>query len=166
MTADPDYLAKIRHFVTAARGRATAGGALPCSAVPSLRTTIVPFIRRMATRGVKVDLLAPPLSLSVYSEWTVSWTPFKAPPFASVMALQRCALQMTAGLENVRFDSFDTDESIVGNLGLYRDTEHVGNVDTYREMLRQIASGQAQVPLSDWLQHEVALKHEIDTYAP
>jgi hypothetical protein len=120
----------------------------------------------MATRGVKIDLLAPPLSLPVYSEWTVSWTPFKAPPFVSVMALQRCVLQMTAGLPNVRFDSFDTDEAVVGNLRLYRDTEHVGNVYIYREMLRRIASGQAQVPLSDWPQHEAALKHEIDTYVP
>jgi hypothetical protein len=166
VTATPAYMTKLRRYVEAARGRATAGAPLPCSAVPSLQTTIVPFIRRMAARGVKVDLLAPPLSLPVYSEWTVAWTPFKAPPFASVMALQRCALQMTAAFPNVRFDSFDTDESIVGNLSLYRDSEHVGSVDTYRRILRLVASGQARVTAQDWPQHEAALKREIDTYSP
>lgn len=166
LTTDPVYLARIRHFVASARGRATAGAALPCSAVPSLRTTIVPFIRRMTARGLKVDLLAPPLSLPVYSEWTVVWTPFKAPPFASVMALQRCAVQMTAGVPNVRFDSVDTDPAIVGDLHLYRDTEHVGDVDTFRHILRLIASGQARVTAADWPQHEATLKREIDTYSP
>jgi len=166
VTAEPSYMAKLRRYVEAARGKATGGARLPCSAVPSLQTTIVPFIRRMAARGVKVDLLAPPLSLPVYSEWTVAWTPFKAPPFASVMALQRCAVLMTAGLPNVHFDSFDTDESIVGNLSLYRDTEHVGRVDTYRRILQLIASGQARVTAQDWPQHEAALKREIDTYSP
>lgn len=165
VTADPSYLAKIRRFVASARGRATAGAALPCSTMPSLRT-IVPFVRRMASRGVKVDLLAPPLSLAVYSEWTVSWTPFTAPPFASVMALQRCAVQLTAGLPNVRFDSVDTDPQIVGDLRLYRDTEHVGDVGTYRRILHLVASGQAGVTADDWPRHEAMLKREIDTYSP
>ncbi len=166
VTTEPAYLAKLHGYVEAARGRATAGAPLPCSAVPSLQTTIVPFIRRMAARGVQVDLLAPPLSLPVYSEWTVAWTPFKAPPFASVMALQRCAVLMTAGLPNVHFNSVDTDPAIVGNLSVYRDTEHVGSVDTYRRTLPLIASGHARVAPQDWRQHEALLKHEIDTYSP
>ena len=165
MTADRGYMARVRRFVALARGKATAGQALPCSAIPSLNTTIAPFVREMASRGVQVDLLAPPLSLAVYSEWSVSWTPFKSPAFPSVMALERCALQMTAGLPNVRFDSFDTDPSIVGNPALYRDTEHIGGVDTYRELLRRIASGKAQVQLEEWPQHEATLKREIDTFA-
>ncbi|HEY1750700.1 MAG TPA: hypothetical protein VGG29_05525 [Caulobacteraceae bacterium] len=166
VTAKPDYLARVRRNVALARGRATRGAPLPCSSMPRLKTTIAPFIRTMAARGVKVDLLAPPLSLAIYSEWTVSWTPFTAPPFPSVMALQRCLLQMTAGLPNVRFDSFDTDPAIVGDLRLYRDTGHVGDVETYRQILRRIAAGQAQVTLDEWPQHQAALQREVDAFSP
>jgi hypothetical protein len=166
LTTSPAAVAEIAGLVATTRGMVTTGPDAPCGLVPAIKDVIAPFVRRMAGRGVAVDILAPPYSLGIYATWTADPGRFPASPFASVMALQRCALQETAGLPNVRFHGLGADPAVVGNLGLYRDVGHLADYATYQAMLDRISAGANVVTPARWPQYEATLKREVDAFRP
>jgi hypothetical protein len=164
LTTSPAAVAEIAGLVATTRGKVTTGPDASCDVVPAIRDVIAPFVRRMAARGVAVDIVAPPYSLGIYATWTADPARFPASPFASVMALQRCALQETAGPPNVRFHGFGADPAIVGNLGLYRDVGHLDDYATYQVILNRIAAGANVVTPAQWPAYQATLKREVDAF--
>jgi hypothetical protein len=164
MTSQPELMAKARRFVALARGRVTAGAPFPCERVTVLRV-LTPFIRREAARGVTIDILSPPYSLALYSDWTASLNPFPGPPFATAMALRRCVLQATAGLPNVYFHAFDADP-LTANLTLYRNLGHIRDHAVYQAILNHIAARDHLLTPAQWPAFEARLKQEVDAFAP
>jgi hypothetical protein len=175
LTQRPAELAQLAREVEAHRSTVTAGRDLGCEAVPAVGTVVMPFVREMSARGVAVELLAPPYSLAYYfhhygvksaaheSSETIVSGPDRFPRY---MALRRCALQMSAGLPNVRFDGFDDDPSVVGDLASYGSEGHLRGYAAYDRLLRRIAAGQATLRPADWPAYEAKVKAEIDAFQP
>jgi hypothetical protein len=164
LTTSPGAIAEIAGQVAATRGKVTAGPDASCDLMPAIRDVIAPFVRRMAARGVAVDLVAPPYSLAIYATWATVPFRFPASPFASIMALQRCTLEETAGLPNVRFHAFGADSAVVGNLRLYRDVGHLVDYPTYQMLLDRVAAGDNVVTPAEWPAYEATLKREVDAF--
>jgi hypothetical protein len=164
MTAQPELMAKARRYVALARGRAAAGAPFPCERVTVLRV-LTPFIRREAARGVIVDILSPPYSLALYSDWTASLNPFPGPPFVTAMALRRCVLLATAGVPNVYFHAFDADP-LTANLSLYRDLGHIRDDSVYQAILNHIAARDHLLTPQQWPAFESRLKRDVDAFQP
>lgn len=164
LTSSPAAVAEIAGLVAKTRGKVTTGPDASCALVPAIKEVIAPFVRRMSARGVAVDIMAPPYSLAIYATWTADPQRFPASPFASIMALQRCALQETAGLPNVRFHGFGADPAMVGNLGLYRDVGHLEDYATYQTILDRIATGANVLTPAQWPAYEATLKREVDAF--
>jgi hypothetical protein len=165
IAAFPDAVAALSHEIELARGAVIAGPEASCDDVPAIKTLVAPFVRRMAARGVIVDIITPPYSLAIYSKWTLSPDSFAAAsPLAEIMALQRCALDQTAGEPNVRFHGLGNIPGIVGNLRLYRDVGHLADYATYQAILDRIAAGTNVITPAQWPQYEATLKREIAAY--
>jgi hypothetical protein len=172
-TTSPQYFAKLAQAVEISRAWVTQAPAVACDAMPNVGS-ILPFVRRMAARGVSVDLLFPPYSLAVYSDWSVNSPaalahtnfPGKGAVFANLVSLRRCAVEMTSGLSNVRVHAFDAELSITGNLSLYKDTSHLLDYGTYRYILLRIGRGDAVLTKADWPRFETALKKAVEEFRP
>jgi hypothetical protein len=167
MTARPKFMALATGYVVAGHGTVTSGPLIPCEAVPALGDVIFPVVRRLAARGVHVDLVAPPYSLASYFRRPVTLgTDFGgAGLFPRLMAIRRCALEMSAGLPNVRFFSFDDDLPLVGDLNNYADFAHLHSGKPYQMLLQRIAAGSGVVRPEDWSTVEARLKAELNAYA-
>jgi hypothetical protein len=170
LTDFPDQLAHIAHDVAVTRGWLTRGQELPCSAMPKL-AHVMAQLRAIAARGVAIDIIVPPYSLYMYPNWS------DIPPqlgasfhhdqaFAQMMSLRRCALEETAGVANIRIHAFDTDTAITGNLALYRDTSHLFDPGTYRQILMHVAKGDSVLTLQAWPSFEAKLRDEVEELPP
>lgn len=162
MTTRPELMLRAARYVRLARGAVTRGAPFACERIPALNEVLLPFIRRMAARGVTIDILSPPYSLAIYAEWTVNRNPFPGPPFATAMALRRCALEGTAGVPNVYFHAFDTDLPLTENLALYRDVGHIRDYGAYVTILKHIAARDHVLTPGQWPTFEARLKQDVD----
>ncbi len=160
LTSQPGKVAEIARQVAAKHAVGFADTQVSCGSLPVLRNIIFPTVRRLAARGVTVDLLAPPYSLAYYFDGSSSDT------FPRLMAIRRCALDMSAGIPGVRFHSFDADLPIVGDLAVYSDVGHIRDHATYDHILRSIAAGERVVRPGQWETIEVQLKSELASFAP
>jgi hypothetical protein len=168
LTTQPAEIAAITRDAEIARSTVTSDPEVSCAAIPALARDVFPSVHRLAARGVKVDLLAPPYSLAFYfrSSSSGEGSATSRSLFARLMAIRRCALAASAGIPGVQFHSFDTDLSIVGNLSEYGDVGHIRDYATYDRILRGIAAGGAVVAPDRWDAVEAQLKSELTSYSP
>jgi hypothetical protein len=168
MTATPEDMAPIKRAAEMSRAWVTKAPATSCDAIPSLRTVILPFVRRMAKRGVSVDILSPPYSLALYSDWSVNKDVFsgKGAVFANLMALRRCTIEMISGIENVRFHTFDADLAVTGDLSNYYNSAHIGKYEIYKYIANRIAEGNAVLTAERWPVFETTLKEAVEKFMP
>jgi hypothetical protein len=130
--------------------------------------------KRIAARGVAVDVLMPPYSLGLYADWSVRHSqpgvaqvfPTPGSVFSKLVSLRRCAVQAMDGVPNVRVFGFDTDASVTGDLSLYRDTSHLLRPQAYRSLLDRMARGDSVVSWAAWPAYEAQLRQEVQTYRP
>jgi hypothetical protein len=156
LTTQKGHLADIAHAMIVNSGAIDRSAPVSCAAVPSLTAMIMPAARRLAARGVSVDFLAPPYSLAYYFQ--------VSDRFARLMALRRCALEMTRWIPGARLFSFDTDLKIVGDLSNYSDAGHIREYSVYDGILRSIANGQDVVPPGRWGAVEAKLKRDLAAF--
>jgi hypothetical protein len=164
MTTYPDTMLEVARYLETARGRATLGAPVSCDDIPVVKTLLAPFIRRMAARGVTIDLLSPPYSLAIYYEWTAGPKPFPGPPFPTAMAIRRCVLEQTAGLPNVYFHAFDADLQLTDNLSLYKDYGHITGYNLYLAVLKHIEARDHVLTLGQWPAYEARLRRDVDMF--
>jgi hypothetical protein len=166
----PGAVAHLAAAADASRSWVTSAPEIDCGEVPVLRKTLVPFLRRMSARGVPVDLLLPPYSLAVYSEWSLNyrgkWFPGRGSVYANLMALKRCTVLAADGLPNVRVHAFDTDFELTRNLALYYDSSHIYEPGRYRYILHRVARGDAVLRAADWPRFEATLRKAIEEFGP
>jgi hypothetical protein len=164
----PEAMAKLARAVEDSRGWVTSAPDMPCSAVPVLGKTLLPFLERMAARGVSVDLLLPPYSLALYADWSLNyrgnWFPGKGSVYANLMALKRCTVLAVEGKTHVRVHGFDTDFTITRDLTRYFDSSHIQDRETYRTILARMARGDALVTAATWPAYEQSLKAAIQAF--
>ena len=164
----PGAIAELDAAADASRAWVTSAPEITCDQVPVLRETLVPFLRRMAERGVPVDLLLPPYSLALYAEWSLNyrgkWFPGRGTVYANLMALKRCTVLAADELPNVRVHAFDTDFSMTRNLNLYYDSSHLYEPEAYRDILRRVARGDAVLRAADWPRFEATLRKAIEEF--
>jgi hypothetical protein len=149
----------------------TQGANLPCDEFPHLEGMLMPFVKKMAARGVKVDLILPPYSLAIYSDWSVNYPfnkifPQKGGPFANFVSMRRCTVEAASGIENVYVHAFDTDFAITGNLALYLDTGHILDQKTSHDILGHVAKGDSILTTAKWTQYEAALTNAVLQFKP
>jgi hypothetical protein len=164
LNGDSHEVAFLARRATSERMTVTSGPAVPCAAIPALRTVILPAARRLSARRVTLDLLAPPYSLAYYFSGDTPQANEEA--FSRLMALRRCTLEATAGLRGVRFHSFDTDLSIVGDLSNYKDVGHIRKYELYERLARSVAAGANVVSPERWEQEQATLKAELAAFTP
>jgi hypothetical protein len=166
-----DYMKKLRAAANDSRSIVTAYRPVSCMSLPGLTDRLTPLVKRLAARGVIIDLYFPPYSLAVFSEWT-----FNPPPggaldiggsvFSSLMTLRRCTLELLGHYKNVRISAFETNFSITANLQNYTDSAHLRRVETYRDLLLQMANGRSMLTKEKWPEFEAELKKAVDNFNP
>jgi hypothetical protein len=171
VTARKSALAQLSRAVEASRGWVTTGPKIDCTDLPALDDIVMPFVRRMAARGVSVDLLVPPYSLAFYSDWSFNFPDKnvfreKGDVWASSMALRRCTIEAAQGIPNVRLHLLDTDFTITANLAHYLDSVHLFDLDIHRYVLGRIARGDASLSPQQWPDYEARLKAAVDAFVP
>jgi hypothetical protein len=144
---------------------------IPCERMPHLADTLLPFVTQMAEQGILVDLLMPPYSLALYTDWNVnaplsSFFPGNGAPFANFASLRRCVVEMTSGLPNVRVHAFDNDVAITGDLSRYVDSAHILDRETSRQILLGIARGDATLDIDTLGEFDANLRDKIERFRP
>lgn len=162
LTQSPALIATFHRQVVASRQWATKGAFVPCSAIPAIRDVIAPNVRRLAARGVAVDVVSPPYSLAYYG---VIGFPAQQ-TFAHFMALRRCALEATAGLPGVRFHGFDDDLPLVGAMANYKDPGHLRGYAAYAYLLAHVAAGDRVLAAPGWQAFEAQVASDVDAFDP
>lgn len=162
LTDSPALIATYHRQVIAARPWLTEGPAVPCSEIPAIQKVIAPNVRRLAARGVAVDLVSPPYSLAYYG--VVGFRGQET--FAHFMALRRCALAATAGLPGVRFHAFDDDLPLVGALANYKDPGHLRGYAAYAYVLKHIVAGDRVLTPAGFPAFEARAAREVEAFDP
>lgn len=171
VTQRPEVFAKLRRAAQAGRTWVTSADELDCSHMSALEKTIGPYVRRMASRGIELELYFPPYSLSVYSDWTENFPEGhffagRGAPFANLSALRRCAVEAFDGVANLRLHAFDTDLSITADLSRYVDSTHLLDLEAYRVILQRIAARSSVLTRSTWPAFARSYREAVVGFAP
>jgi len=171
LTASPDKMEKLREAAEVSRNWVTGAPPVSCDAMQYLSTVLLPFVERMSARGVFIDLLLPPYSLALYSDWSANDPydkifPEHGAPFANLVSMRRCVVEMTSKIKNVHVHAFDNDSVITGDLSRYMDTGHILDLETSRQILLRVAKGDAVLTVDRWSEFENSLRNLVNKLKP
>jgi hypothetical protein len=171
VSSRPEAIEKIRYAADVSRGKITSRQTVTCQSLSALTDIVTPFVKRMAARGVVIDLFFPPYSLAVYSDWAVNFptgTFLKADVsvFDGLLALRRCTVELVRDAPKVGIHAFDTDLAITSDMANYVDSTHLKHVKTYQVVLQRIAARSSLLTKENWPTFEAKFKKAVEEFRP
>lgn len=171
ITDSRDRVTKLVDAVDASRSWITRGQPVGCGAMPL--QGILPYLKRLSSKGVQIEILFPPYSLAMYADWSLNSPPTvmgvhfdRGAAFAGLASLRRCAVELTAGMSNVRVHALDADTSITGNLSGYVDTMHMYGLPQYRDVMLHVARRDAVLTPENLSRFEADLAKKVEEFRP
>ena len=165
----PEKIAKHEKDAVAGRSWVVSQPPLSCERIPALSRSIIPRIRQLAARGIKVDLIIPPYSLAVYTDWTMNFRPGQffdghGAVWASLIGLRKCLVEEVDNISGVSVHAFDTDLSITADLTRYLDSSHLYDPDAYQDLMTRVSKRSDVLTVSNWDAYARALEQAVLRY--
>lgn len=150
-----------------------AKSGLSCSRIPYLESILAPFLRKMASKHVAVDLVFPAVPYGLYYDWIDNRPPVSqdallpGPVFDQFMVFEKCvvATRDQVGGDDIRVLALDSNDQISGNLRRYLDTLHLIDPAAYQLEAHMIANGDGQITSDNFDQHEAELRAKVSHWA-
>ena len=116
-----------REAIERHRAEVATPSQLDCANLDAVNRQLLPFVRELSARGIRVDLFFPPYSYVVYYDWLA--TPERrmvvGPAFLEdQLLMRRCLVDAASVVPHTRVFAFDDLEWLAGDLRNYSDTTH------------------------------------------
>lgn len=166
----PGAMAKLQRAADLTRSTVLDGDPPTCREIDGLNQVVIPYARKLAARGIEVEVLTAPFAMSAYSDWAVNWPRHnfirREGIYANLMALRRCAVEGLEGIPHVRVHSFDTDLALVGDMRNYFDSAHLVRPEAYQYVLDSIAARSHLLNEENFAAYEAKLRQEVSHFNP
>jgi hypothetical protein len=171
VSSRPEALIKIRHAADVSRGKIASQKSVMCESLSALTDIVAPAVKRLAGRGIVVDLYFPPYSLAVYSDWAVNFPAgtflkSEASVFDGLLALRRCTVELMRDVTKVGIHAFDTDLTLTSDMANYVDSTHLKKVETYQHVLQRIAARSSVLTKENWPTYEANFRQAVEEFRP
>lgn len=154
-------MAMLARLVETYRPTIGAPSGKTCADFRAVGEQLVPRVRAFAAEGVKMDILIPIVS---YASYYTNISETSVTRLDEEMIARRCLVEAVGDLPNVRVFAFDDDPSIAGDLGNYRDVNHIHGPDLSRRFISAIATGDGALTGANIGDYERSVRSAVEHY--
>lgn len=118
----------------------------PCSRYPALNSQLVPALRRLSARQVRVDLVFPAFSAAAYYAGAFRGT---GPSLPEQLNLRRCTVLAVSRLPGVSVWAPDLDRNLITDLANFRNATHLHGDATLMMVLARIGDPRFRIDMGN-----------------
>ena len=157
----PEEMAKIERVVERYRSQIGRSSGRACDSFGAINEQLVPDLKALSDKGVKVDVMIPIFS---YAFYYVRRDDISDTLLDEMMVARRCLVEAASDLPNVSIYAFDDDPAVAGDLANFREVGHVYNPDILRRFISATATGKDRLTRENLPAHEKAIRSAVENY--
>ena len=159
----PAEMADIERVVERYRPEIGAPSGRDCDSFHAINEQLIPSLRALSGRGVKVDVMVPIWS---YAFYYVRRNDISPTLLDEQMIARRCLVNAAADLPHVSIFAFDEDPAVAGDLGNFREVGHVYDPAILRTFVTAMTTGNGRLTRENIDSHEQAIRSAVENYHP
>lgn len=159
----PGEMAKIGQAVERYQPRIGASSGRDCDSYPAINDQLIPDLKALSAKGVKVDIMIPIWS---YAFYYIRQNDISSTLLDELMVARRCLVNASSDIANVRVFAFDDDPEIAGDLANFREVGHVYDSDILRKFIDVLNTGNHLLTADNFADHERAVRSAVENYRP
>jgi hypothetical protein len=157
----PATMRTLAQLVDRERGGVDRPSGKTCADFGSLNRQLVPTVKALAAKGVKVDLMTPVYAYPFYYEWRGQISPSL---LDETVIYRRCVVEALDGVPNVRIFAMDLDPAIAGDMANYRDTGHLFTPRYLNGLIQAVAADTHRLTRRNIDAYDTGLRAAVKTY--
>lgn len=157
----PEEMAKIESTVERYRSQIGRSSGKDCESFHAINDQLVPDLKALSEKGVKVDVMIPIFS---YAFYYVRRDDISPTVLDEMMIARRCLVNAASDLPNVSIYAFDDDPAVAGDLANFREIGHVYDAGVLRKFISAISTGSHRLTRDNFPSYERAVRSEVENY--
>ena len=159
----PGEMARIGRMIERNRTKVMRASGKNCDSFPAINEQLVPNVKALSARGVKVDILVPIESFAFYF---VRRNDISPTLLDDLMIARRCLVSALDDVPNARIFAFDADPAVAGDLANFREVGHVYDPAILRRVVTAMATGSDRLTRENIDEHVTAIRSAVENYRP
>ncbi|MBX7483362.1 hypothetical protein [Qipengyuania qiaonensis] len=157
----PSEMTKIARLVERHRTEIGASSGRDCASFHAINDQLVPDVRALSDRGVKVDIMIP---IASYAFYYVRRNDISPTLLDEQMIARRCLVNAVGDLPHVNIFAFDDDPAVAGDLANFREVGHVYDPAILRRFVTATTTGTGRLTRDNFPTHERAIRSAVENY--
>ena len=159
----PEEMASIEKTVARYRPQIGKSSGRDCASYHAINDQLVPNLKTLSDRGVKVDIMVPIFS---YAFYYVRRDDISPTLLDEMMIARRCLVAATSDLPQVSIYAFDDDPAVAGDLGKFREVGHIYDAAILHDFVTAIATGNGRLNRDNFPAYERRVRTAVENYRP
>lgn len=159
----PSEMAKIGRMVERYREGVGDSSGRDCDSYHAINDQLVPDLKALSARGVKVDILVP---IESYAFYYVRRNDISKTLLDEMMTARRCLVNAAGDLPHVRIFAFDADPAVAGDLANFREVGHIYNPAVLRRVVTAMKTDSDRLTRDNIANHEREIRSAVEKYRP
>ncbi|MDE0588563.1 hypothetical protein OU789_01330 [Halocynthiibacter sp. C4] len=159
----PAEMEKIERLVELYQAGIGASSGRDCESFQAINEQLVPSVRTLSERGVKVDILVP---INSYAFYYVRRHDISATLLDEMMVARRCLVNAASDIPNVSIYAFDDDPAIASDLANFREVGHVFDPAVLHRFISAVKTGSDRLTKENFPSHENKIRLAVEQYRP
>lgn len=157
----PTEMSRINRLIERNRAGIAAASGRTCDSYRSINEQLVPDLKALSARGVKVDVLFPIVSYAFYH---VRRNDISPTLLDEQMIARRCLVEAAADLPHVRIFALDHEADVAGDLANFREVGHVYNPAILRRFVGAMKTGSDRLTRANFPAYERQIRTAVAEY--
>ena len=157
----PPELARIGRMIERNRAGIGDSSGKSCESFEAINDQLIPDIRALSAKGVKVDVMFP---IVAYAFYHVRRNDISSTLLDEQMTARRCLVNAVADLPDVRIFALDDEPEVAGDLANFREVGHVYDPAILRRFVMAIRTGDDRLTRANIAQYESDIRSAVQNY--
>ena len=157
----PSEMARIGRLIERNRAGILASSGRDCDSFHAINDQLVPDVKTLSTKGVKVDILFPIVS---YAFYYVRRNDISPALLDEQMIARRCLVDAVGDLPHVRVFALDDEPAVAGDLVNFREVGHVYNPAILRRFVTAMKTGDDRLTRENFAEYEREIRSAVEGY--
>ncbi|MEN7536751.1 hypothetical protein ABDJ38_06160 [Aurantiacibacter sp. DGU5] len=157
----PEEMARIQREVERHRAQIGASSGRDCASFQAINEQLVPNLKALSDKGVKVDVMIP---ISSYAFYYVRRNDISPTLLDEMMVARRCLVNAASDIPHVSIFAFDDDPAIAGDLANFREVGHLYDPAILSNFISAITTGKGRLTRKNFPRHENAIRSAVENY--
>ena len=157
----PSEIAKLGRMIERNRKDIDAKSGKDCHSFRSVNEQLIPDVRSLSERGVRVDILFP---IESYAFYYVRQNDISPTLLDEQMIARRCLVNAVSDLSGVRVFALDGDPTVAGDLANFREVGHAYDPAILQRFVSAMKTGKDRITRANFATYERDIRNAVKEY--